>query len=170
MTDTISSLPGGRSCAAVMTGEILVQEVDSRIGRPTAGVPLTRRLCMLEEWPCHGHVCRRWTDRFGCPPHARGFRRSWQPNSSCRPASLGAGSVSGRATWRRPSPRLSRGPRRNGLDTERRAPTRGLPSHAEVDPRPITTGLPARTQLQAHLETRGGGVPLKRTQLGTFTL
>jgi hypothetical protein len=56
VTDTISSLPGGRSCSTAMTGESLVQEVDSRIGRPTAGVPLTRRLCMLEESPCQEHV------------------------------------------------------------------------------------------------------------------
>ena len=32
-------------------------------------------------------ACRRWTDRFGCPPLARCSRRSWQPNRSCHPAS-----------------------------------------------------------------------------------
>ena len=38
MTDTASSLPGGRNCSAAMTGEGSVRGVDNRIGRPTASV------------------------------------------------------------------------------------------------------------------------------------
>ena len=47
--DTVSSLPGGRNCSAAMTGECPVGEVDSRIGRATASVPQTGRLCMHEK-------------------------------------------------------------------------------------------------------------------------
>ena len=39
-------MPGGRNCSAAMTGESLVREVDSRIGRVTARVPETERLCL----------------------------------------------------------------------------------------------------------------------------
>jgi len=46
---TASSLPGGRNCSAAMTGESPVQEVDSRIGRATANVHQTGRLCMREK-------------------------------------------------------------------------------------------------------------------------
>ena len=41
MTDTTSSLPGGRNCSAAMTGEGPVHGVDNRTGRPTASVPQT---------------------------------------------------------------------------------------------------------------------------------
>ena len=41
MTDTASSLPGGRNCSAAMTGDGSVRGVDNRIGRPTASVPQT---------------------------------------------------------------------------------------------------------------------------------
>ena len=47
--DTVSSFPGGRTCSAAMTGESLVREVDSRLGRATASVPQTGRLCMHEK-------------------------------------------------------------------------------------------------------------------------
>ena len=47
--DTISSLPGGRNCSAAMTGESPVPEVHNRIGRATASVPQTGRLCMHEK-------------------------------------------------------------------------------------------------------------------------
>ena len=42
-SDTFSSLPGGRICSAAMTGESTEQEVDSRIGRSIADMPLTRK-------------------------------------------------------------------------------------------------------------------------------
>ena len=41
MTDTASSFPVGRNCSAAMTGDGSVRGVDNRIGRHTAGVPLT---------------------------------------------------------------------------------------------------------------------------------
>ena len=41
MTDTASSLPGGRNCSAAMTGEGPVHGVDDRTGRPTVSVPQT---------------------------------------------------------------------------------------------------------------------------------
>ena len=47
--DTVSSLPGGRNCSAAMIGESPVREVESRIGRATASVPQTGRLCMREK-------------------------------------------------------------------------------------------------------------------------
>ena len=39
MTETISRLPGGRSCSATVAGESSMQEVESRIGPPIASVP-----------------------------------------------------------------------------------------------------------------------------------
>ena len=47
--DTVSSLPGGRNCSAAITGESLVRELDSRIGRATASVLQTGRLCMHQK-------------------------------------------------------------------------------------------------------------------------
>ena len=47
--DKVSSLPGGKHCSAAMTGECPVAEVDSRIGRVTASVPQTGRLCVPEK-------------------------------------------------------------------------------------------------------------------------
>ena len=47
--DTVSSLPSGRNRSAAMTGESPEREVDRRIGRATASVPQTGRLCMHEK-------------------------------------------------------------------------------------------------------------------------
>ena len=49
VSSPVSSLPGGRNGSAAMTGDSPVREVDSRIGRVTARVPETERLCLRKK-------------------------------------------------------------------------------------------------------------------------